>query len=127
MSEFEKDKFDVSTKIFGSDVEFHDGSTLRLNDDQSEEKLFLDVKSGKTLDTHELVSFLLARTGTTKLSLFGPVALAKALEKGVCVGKPALEISFVPESRMLVGDNLKRDIKRVVLDVEFTVRSHKTS
>ena len=88
MSNFEKVKFDVSTKMLGSDVEFHDGSTLRLNDDQSEEQLFLDIKTGKTLDTHELVSFLLARTGTTKQSLVGPVAVAEAFERASVWASP---------------------------------------
>jgi hypothetical protein len=40
------------------------------------------------------------------------------------VGKPALDISFVPGSKIFVGDDLKRDIKLVVFDVEFTVRPY---
>jgi hypothetical protein len=127
MSNIANVKFDVSTKILGGDVEFHDGSTLRLNGDRPGEQLFLDTKTSKTLDTGELVSFLLAKAGTTKQSLVGPIALAEAFEKGVCVGKPALDISFVPGSKIFVGDDLKRDIKLVVFDVEFTVRPYRNA
>jgi len=82
-------RFDVSTRILDSDVEFHDGSKLRLGPERTEEKLFRDAKTGKTLDTKELISYLLQKSGVTKQSLVTPAAAAEAFEKGICVGSRA--------------------------------------
>src|SRR5215475_5039415 len=115
-------EFLVSTKVLGSDVEFHDGSKLRLGPERTEESLFRDAKTGRTLNTKELISVLLKNADTTKQSLIGAAAMAEAFEKGVCVGKPSLDIRFTPGSEIFVGDDSGRDVKRVVFDVELTVR-----
>jgi len=120
-------KFDVSNEILGSDVEFHDGSKLRLGPERTEEELFRDAKTGKLLNTRELISYLLMKTGVTVQSLIKPAATEEALEKGICVGKPNLEISFTPGSEIFDGDDTGRDIKRVVFDVKLTVRPKKNA
>ena len=56
-----------------------------------------------------------------------PAAAAEAFEKGICVGKPSLDMSFTPGSCELCTDDTPRDIKRIVFDVEFTVRPKKSS
>jgi len=92
--------FDVSDKILGSDIEFHDGSKLRLGPERTEEKLFRDAKTGLLLNTIELISHLLRKTGTTRQSLIKPAAMQEAFDKGICVGKPDLDVSFTPGSEI---------------------------
>jgi hypothetical protein len=83
--------------------------------------------SGKTLNTSQMITFLLTKTGRTKQSLITPAAAAEALDKGLCIGKPSLNISFTPRSEIFVGDDVGRDIKHIIFDVEFTVRPKKNA
>jgi hypothetical protein len=119
-------QFDVSTEILGSDAEFHDGSSERLGPERTDDKIFR-IQTGQLLDTREMISYLLAKTNTRKQDLIKPAAAAEAFEKGVCVGKPSLDMSFTPGScELWIGDT-RRDIKRIVFDVEMTVRPKKSS
>lgn len=119
-------QFNVSTEILGSDAEFHDGSSERLGPERRDDKIFR-IQTGQLLDTREMISYLLAKTNTRKQDLIKPAAAAEAFEKGVCVGKPSLDMSFTPGScELWVGDT-RRDIKRIVFDVEMTVRPKKSS
>ena len=118
-------QFDVSTSILGSDVEFHDGSSERVRPERTDDKLFR--MTGQLLDTRQMISNLLAKTNTRKQDLIKPAAAAEAFEKGVCVCKPSLDMSFTPGSCELCTDDTPRDIKRIVFDVEMTVRPKKSS
>jgi len=118
-------RLDVSHKILGSDVELQDGSLVRLDVGQTETKLFRERRTGKIFDTLEMISALLMKTKTRKQDLIKAAAIAEAVEKGICVGKPNLEISFTPGSVELCLGDTARDIKRIVFDVEFTVRPRK--
>src|SRR5262245_25922722 len=73
-----KVSFDVSDKILGCDVEFHDGTTARLGPQQTSEKLFHEARTGKKFDVGQMISDLLMRTNTRKQALIKPVALAEA-------------------------------------------------
>lgn len=119
-------QFDVSTSILGSDVELHDGSSERLGPERTDDKLFR-VQSGDLLDTRQMISNLLAKTNTRKQDLIKPAAAAEAFEKGICIGKPSLDMSFTPGSCELCTGDTPRDIKRIVFDVEMTVRPKKSS
>jgi hypothetical protein len=119
--------FDVSDRILGSDVEFIDGSSIRLGPEQTADKVFRQTQTGKLFDTLQMISNLLKRTKTRRQDLIKPVAAAEAFEKGICLGKPSLDMSFTPGSFELCLDNSAKDIKRIVFDVELTVRHKKSS
>jgi hypothetical protein len=114
-------QFDVSTAILGSDVEFHDGSFERLGPERTDDKFFR-IQTCQFLDTREMISYLLAKTNTRKQDLIKPAAAAEAFEKGVCIGKPSLDMSFTPGSCELRTGGTTRDIKRIVFDVECKAR-----
>jgi hypothetical protein len=119
--------FDVSERILGSDVELIDGSSVRLGPEQKADKVFRQTQTGKLFDTLQMISNLLMQTNTRKQDLIKPAAAAEAFEKGICVGKPSLDISFAPGSFELCLGNAAKDIKRIVFDVELIVRPKKSS
>jgi hypothetical protein len=118
-------RFNVSDKVLGSDVELQDGSLIRLNADQTEAKLFRETRTGRLFDTLQMISNLLMKTNTRKQDLITPAAAAEAFERGICIGKPNLDMSFTPGSIELCLGDTARDIKRIVFDVELTVRPNK--
>jgi len=118
-------KFDVSDKVLGCDIELRDGSSVRLGAHQVEAKIFREARTGKLFSTLEMISNLLMKTNTRKQDLIKPPAAAEAFAKGICIGKPNLEMSFTPGSIELCLDDTPRDVRRIVFDVEVTVRPHK--
>jgi HEPN domain-containing protein len=118
-------KFDVSDTILGSDILFHDETNVRLGPEQTNKKIFRDLRTGNLFDTREMISNLLIKTNTRKQDLVKSAAIAEAIVKGICVGKPDLNISFTPGSFDFCFGDKPRDIKRIVFDVEMTVRPKK--
>jgi hypothetical protein len=127
MIDIQNVSFVVSSRLLGSDVEFHDGTSARLGADQTDSKLFLEAKTGRMFDTREMIENLLQMTNTRKQDLIKPPAALEAFEKGVCIGKPSLDMPCTPGSIFLCTGDSRRDIKRIVFDVELTVRPKKHS
>ena len=120
-------KFDVSDNILGCDVELQDGSSVRLGTESLDDAVFKQSQTGELFNTRQMISNLLMKTNTRKQDLIKPAALAEAFEKGVCVGKPDLDIRFTPPGFALCTGDAERDIKRIVFDVEFTIRPKKNA
>ena len=77
-------------------------------------------------DTRQMLADLMMKTNTTKQSLITEAAAAEAFKKGVCVGKPSLDMSFSPNSvELVLGDNV-RDVQRIVFDVDLTDPAQET-
>jgi hypothetical protein len=120
--------FAVSTRLLGCYVEFHDGTPSKtLTAKQATSKVFHEISSGKRFDAREMISNLLRITNTRKQDLIRPAAVAEAFENGVAVGKPSIDMDFSEGSVELVLVKKGRDIKRVVFDIELTVRPKKSS
>lgn len=119
--------FDVSNQILGCDVDFHDGPSTRLEKDQVDNKLFLEPKTGRSFSIRDLIGATLKMTNTRKQDLIKPAAATEAMEKGICVGKPDLDMRCAPGSISLSVEGEWRDVERIVFDVELTVRPKKQS
>jgi hypothetical protein len=122
-----KVSFNVSNKVLGCDVEFHDGTTARLGPREIGKKIFHETRTGKDFDVQQMISNLLMKTNTRKQDLVKPAALAEAFEKGICFGKPDLHMTCTPGSISVSSKGKLRDVKRIVFDVELTVRPKKSS
>jgi hypothetical protein len=106
-----KIEFNVSHRILGCAVDFHDGSSQRVDE------------RGAT----QLLSSCLSRTRTPKQSLVRRSAIAMAFDKGLFVDKPPIQFTFAPGVFTFASGNASKDIKRIVFDVEFTIRPKKSS
>jgi hypothetical protein len=120
--------FTVSDRLLRCYVEFHDGTPAkRLTAKQAAAKVFHEISTGKRFDARQMISNLLRITKTRKQDLMRPAAVAEAYEKGVAVGKPSIDMDFSKGSVDLVLAKKGEDIKRVVFDLELTVRLKKSS
>lgn len=120
--------FDVSNRILGADVELRDGSAVRIDGAQADTPVFRQTETGILFSMGQMLTNLLVKTNTRKQDLIRPAAFAEAFEKGVCIGKPSLDINFTPPGFALcIDDGGARDIKRIVFDVELTVRPKQSS
>lgn len=122
-----KMSFVVSDRVLGCDVLFHDGGSVRIGADQTRRKLFRETRTRKRFDTYQMISNVLMKSNTRKQDLILPAAAAEAFEKGICVGKPSLDMNCTPGSVELMFGKKARDIKRIIFDVELTVRPQKQS
>ncbi len=91
-----KVSFNVSTRLLGCDAELFDGTSVRLGPDA--DRPFQEASTGKRFSIDQMLTNLMVKTNTRKEDLVRRGAAAEAFEKGRCVGKPDLDMTFAPGS-----------------------------
>ena len=112
-----KGRFEVSTRLLGCIVEFRDGSSARVDEEQLKKKLFRETRTRKLYDAEQM---LLAFHQQSPEHFVGPAATAQALEKGASTDKPDLHVAFPPGEIFFRSNSGITDVARVVFDLEFT-------
>ena len=117
--------FEISIRLLGSHIQFHDGSTTRLGANHIAKKLFRDGPTGTIFDLSEMLSNHRRQAAAAPEALVGAAAAAEAREQGTSMEKTSLHASFASGAFSFRANEGMKDIERIDFDVEFTVRSRK--
>ena len=117
--------FEVSTALLGSNIQFRDGSTARLDTRQVAKKLFREARTGMIFDLNEMLSGYYERAKVTPEKLVEADAGAEALAQRAYTSRHTLNSAFPPGTFSFRANEGMKDIERIDFDVEFAVRSRK--